>query len=530
MGSALAYAQAPAPPPPISRPVWLKFQNNPEALREFQTRQVAPAEALAASPAGSPWTAVTRNPAISLSNPLLMTDGTIIVHSPQARDWWQLTPDINGNYAGGTWSKFASLPAGYGPLYFASEVLPDGRVVINGGEDNLGVLGAFTTMGAMYYPSLGAWTNVPPPAGWPMIGPIGDAQSVVLNDGTYMLASCCSFPPLEALFNATPPFTSASWTATGSGKADYQDEEGWTVLPNGNVLTVDVAACNKNSEIYSAMTGTWRSAGSTIVELSTCSGSLAASEIGPMVLRPDGTLVAFGGVNEGTDPTAIYNATTGTWMAGPTIPSISGIPYTLADAPAAVEPSSTVLFAASPSNWPTNGSYPSPTHFFELSPTNAITQVADTLTASTSSSYYYNFLVLPNGQILETDFSPVAEVYTPVGSPNPAWAPVINTSPTDVTRARTYQLTGTQFNGLTHGAAYGDDVQANTNYPIVKIVNIASGHVFYERTSGFNTMSVAPGTASSTNFMVSGTTETGPSTLYVIANGISSAGVPVIVH
>jgi hypothetical protein len=93
-----------------------------------------------------------------------------------------------------------------------------------------------------------------------------------------------------------------------------------------------------------------------------------------------------------------------------------------------------------------------------------------------------------------------------------------------------YQLTGTQFNGLTHGAAVGDNVQANTNYPIVQIVNIASGHVFYQRTSGFNTMSVAPGTASSTNFMVTGKTETGPSTLYVIANGISSAGVLVVVH
>ena len=73
-------------------------------------------------------------------------------------------------------------------------------------------------------------------------------------------------------------------------------------------------------------------------------------------------------------------------------------------------------------------------------------------------------------------------------------------------------------------------MQANTNFPIVQIVNTASGHVFYERTSGFNTMSVARGQSSSTNFTVSGATETGPSTLFVIANGISSAGVPVTVH
>ena len=107
---------------------------------------------------------------------------------------------------------------------------------------------------------------------------------------------------------------------------------------------------------------------------------------------------------------------------------------------------------------------------------------------------------------------------------------MINTSPTDVNRANTYTLTGTQFNGLSHGAAYGDDVQANTNYPIVKIVNDSTSHTFYERTLGFNTMSVARNTTSSTNFTVSGQTETGPGHLFVIANGIPSTSVPVVVH
>jgi hypothetical protein len=73
-------------------------------------------------------------------------------------------------------------------------------------------------------------------------------------------------------------------------------------------------------------------------------------------------------------------------------------------------------------------------------------------------------------------------------------------------------------------------VQGNTNHPIVQIVNNRTEDVFYERTSGFNTMSVAPNTASTTKFTVSGTTETGPSTLYMIANGISSTGVAVTVH
>ena len=49
---------------------------------------------------------------------------------------------LTGNYANGTWSQLASLPVingtQYAPLYFASAVLPDGRVLIMGGEFNGG--------------------------------------------------------------------------------------------------------------------------------------------------------------------------------------------------------------------------------------------------------------------------------------------------------------------------------------------------------------------------------------------------------
>lgn len=535
---AVAFAQAPTLPPPISYWVWQQMRGNPQVLQApAVVPQQEPSPAPPATTLGS-WQAVTSNPGIRLSNPLLMTDGTVIAHNGNAGDWWRLTPDSFGNYATGTWSKFATLPTGYTPLYFGSEVLPDGRVVINGGEYNGSSTIVETNQGAIYYPSFGAWTKVAPPVGW---STIGDASTVVLDDGTYMLANCCAFSPaLAALFDATPPFTSANWTATGTGKADGSNsEEGWIVLPNGNVLTVDVyvfaGTCAMNSETYDPTTGAWSSAGSTQVQLPGCNnGPLSNFEIGPMVLRPDGTVVAFGGTDTAAPAnTAVYDSSTGVWTAGPTI-SYGTAPYTLADAPAAVLPSGNILFAASPGNWTAvmgPGSYPSPTHFFEFSTTNTITQTADTPNAPSEPSFDVNFLVLPSGQVLATEALPKAEIYTETGaSPNPAWAPVIGTSPTDVTRGHTYQLTGTQFNGLTHGAAYGDDVQGNTNYPLVRIVNDATGHVFYARTFDFNTMSVAPNTSSSTNFTVSGLTETGPSTLFVIANGISSTGVPVTVH
>ena len=197
-------------------------------------------------------------------------------------------------------------------------------------------------------------------------------------------------------------------------------------MPNGNVLTVDVwtnyatKGNATNAEQYSPLTATWTSAGSTPVSLPD-PYQCGTFEIGPAVTRGDGKVIAFGGntgcvAGASADPTAIYSVATGAWSAGPDVPDLCGTngttSCTLADAPAALEPDGAILFAAS------SGFGQRPTHFFEFSRTNVITQVADTLLhASTSGAYYYNFLVLPNGQILSTDFSKNAEVYTPAGLP-----------------------------------------------------------------------------------------------------------------
>src|SRR5215510_13050834 len=100
---------------------------------------------------------------------------------------------------------------------------------------------------------------VNPPAGWRTIG---DAQSVVLANGTYMQANCCTRQ--TALLDAK----TLTWTPTGAGKFDVNDEEGWTLLPDGKVLTVDAYVfqydpAGTNSELYDPVTGTWSSAGST---------------------------------------------------------------------------------------------------------------------------------------------------------------------------------------------------------------------------------------------------------------------------
>jgi hypothetical protein len=161
---------------------------------------------------------------------------------------------------------------------------------------------------------------------------------------------------------------------------------------------------------------------------------------------------------------------------------------------------------------------------------NTITPVANVPNAANDSTYYTRLLALPNGQVLFNDGSSKMEVYTAGGTPNPAWAPSISSVGSSFAPGQTASLSGTQLAGLDQGAAYGDDVQDNTNFPLVRITNTASGVVTYARTSNWSSVSVAPGTASSTDFTVPQSTPAGASTLAVVANGIASAPVPVTIR
>ncbi len=491
---------------------------------------------------GGTWQVGTNAGPDGAANPLLLTDGTVMVASGNSPYWYRLTPDNTGSYVNGTWTQLASLPViggtQYAPLYHSSVVLPDGRVVIMGGEYNGSNTEVWTNLGAIYDPVANAWTAVTAPAGssWTSIG---DSESTILADGTFMQASCCAYPDANALFDPT----TLGWTTTGAPNAgdSYQDEQGYELLPNGNVLTIDIwtnyssgdnGGNATNAEQYDPATGLWISAGNTPVSLPDPS-ACGTYEIGPAVLRADGTVVAFGGntgcvTGKTDDPTAIYDSTSGTWSAGPNVLAVCGTAgktsCTLADAPAALLPNGNVLFAAS------SGYGQSPTHFFEFTTANKIKQVADTVDNSAASgSYYYNFLVLPNGQILSTDFSSEVEFYTPVASTTTGWAPVISTFPSAVTAGTTYSISGTQFNGLSQGAYYGDDVQGSTNYPIVQITNTDSGDVYYARTTNPNNSSIAPGNSVTASFTMPATAEVGASTLVVIANGIASKPVSITV-
>jgi hypothetical protein len=202
-------------------------------------------------------TRLTHQPPNGAGIGFLLTDGTVMYQGNSESDWYKLTPDNTGSYVNGSWSKLASLPSGYVPDAFASAVLADGRVVIVGGEYLNGAF-TLTNLGAIYDPAANKWTNLPPPTSWK---DIGDSPSVVLPNGNFLVGN--KLTRSMAMLNPT----TLKWTVmAGTGKSDFNAEEGWTLLPNGTVFTADVKHA-PNSEIFTPSAKSWASAGSTVVDL-----------------------------------------------------------------------------------------------------------------------------------------------------------------------------------------------------------------------------------------------------------------------
>jgi hypothetical protein len=140
-------------------------------------------------------------------------------------------------------------------------------------------------------------------------------------------------------------------------------------------------------------------------------------------------------------------------------------------------------------------------------------------------------MTLPTGQVLVSNGGQV-NVYTPSNTRySQKWAPRIKKVPTIVARGSTYKISGQRFNGMSQAASFGDEFETATNYPLIRITNTATGHVFYARTHDHSTMAVATGNASVlTRFDVPASAETGPSTIVVVANGIPSKPVSITVN
>ncbi len=468
--------------------------------------------------AAGTWTPLTNDPPEAIGLMLVLTDGRIMAQGTYNNTWYALTPDANGSYANGTWSQLASMTATR--LYFASQVLQNGDVLVGGGEYSSA--GDFTNTCEIYHPLTNTWGTVPTPTysngnQWQYIG---DSVAHTLPNGKVLMGNILDAQ--SALYD----YTTNTWTPSAQPLNGRTDEESWALLPNGSLLTVDTLnsppAGHNTAERYIPSTDSWVQAGLTpnmLVEP-------ASAEIGPGMLLPTGSVLFTGA----TGHTALFNTATSAWSAGPDLYGTDSTTLlALKDAAGCVEVNGKALLCAAPNGNGSADDYPSGQHFLEYTPDangGSFVEIAPPsgLDVVDEPAYDSRMTQLPNGQVLFADVGQTSLfVYTPDSGPDPAWKPTI----TSVTPNGdgSYLIQGTQFNGLSDGGCYGDDSQQASNYPLVRLTD-TSGNVYYARTFNHSTMGVATGsTVVSTNFTLPAGL---PATLYslqVVANGIPSSAV-----
>jgi hypothetical protein len=191
----------------------------------------------------------------------LMTDGTVLFQGGAVYDWYKFTPDAYGSYQNGTWSQIASTPLGYGPYATGGAVLPDGRLLITGGEylvnrADTKLVFKLSTRNAIYDPRVDTWTVFPGPDDWIAIG---DSPGTVLPNGQFLLGA--KLTTRYALLDAR----TLTWSKVRTdGKADRNAEEGWTLMPDGSILTADVTSAPNSERLLLApggLSGEWVGAG-----------------------------------------------------------------------------------------------------------------------------------------------------------------------------------------------------------------------------------------------------------------------------
>ena len=442
---------------------------------------------------GGTWTALAHSPPVGINNCLLMSDGTVLGMNSGGQ-CARLTPDIHGSYINGTWKQLSTM--NFDRLFFSSQLLTNGTVYVAGGEYGTG-----HEHGEIFDPLRNVWTWIyPDPI--PSVG-FSDAESKMLPNGNVLDAPVSESGGI-VIYNTT----SNNWQTAAS--AQDQDEASWVKLASDNILTID--AFGQNSEHYVPSLNQWYSDNSVPVSLYDGNGELGAG-----FLLPNGKAFYIGA----TTNTAIYTpgatpTSTGSWVAGP--PMVFGsLNLGTDDAPAAMMVNGNILCALAGLN------FGSPTYFYEYNYiTNSFTQVTAPGGGGSynSQTFTLSMLDLPDGNVLLVagQNSGSLYVYKPNGTPLAAGQPAINSIAENADGS--YQMTGTNLNGISQGAAYGDDEQMDSNYPLVRMTNNVTGNVYYARTFNWNSTGVQTGSrVITTQFILPQNLPTGTYSLVAVANG-----------
>ena len=407
-------------------------------------------------------------PGTNAGHMLLLSDASVMVQQGVTSNWWRLAPGGTGGYTNGSWAPLS--PMSTARKFYSSDVLPDGRVFAAGGEHyNL----LETNVGEIYNPLNDRWTLSAPAADVNF----SDSGSVVLPDGTVLV-----HPVRRNTNNVTLIYnpTHDSWGDNPPSSIAGLGETSWVKLPDGSILTIDAGT---NSERFIPSLTQWIRDADVPVKVFT------NGETGAAFLLPDKRAFFLGASGH----TALYTPTgttnMGKWVAGPDIPDGRYAD----DVPAAMMANGKILCIVG-TNAPNGGSTGS-MYFYEydysIGTTGAFQRTSSPLNATIGSSlnaasYDLSLLDLPDGTVLFSkgngtpDPAGLLYVYQPGSAPLPAGKPTI-TSITAKIAGVSYLLTGTKLNGISAGAAFGDDAQMDSNYPLVRLTD-SGGNVYYART------------------------------------------------
>ena len=268
---------------------------------------------------------------------LLLSDGTVI--GQEGEYWSRLSPDAHGSYANGSWYAMPQSLMNTQRLYFGSAVLPNGSLFLVGGEYSTPAYTQnLTNLSETFDPLTNTWGyNAPFPQ-----GNFGDDPVEVLPNGNVLAGYV--FGPQTYIYDPSTDTWSNGPTKVNN---DQSDEETWTRLPNGDILTYDIFSSISSGvfqgEIYNPNTNTWSATtNSTTNPPSQLSSPGIGYELGPAEVLPDGRVFQIGANGD----TAFYDYRTNTWSAGPQILDATGQLFGSDDAPSAILPGGQVIFAA----------------------------------------------------------------------------------------------------------------------------------------------------------------------------------------
>ena len=432
---------------------------------------------------------------------LLLTDGSIMCKSNagggNGNIIMKLTPDKSGSYLNGTWSTLA--PMLNDRLYYATQVLQDGRVYAAGGE-----YGSGGSLAEIYDPVTNVWTSIPNTG-----GKISDANSEILPDGRVLQSMLNGTLRNSQIFDPKTNTYTTGPTSNGN-----PNESAWVKLPDSTILMVNIGT--RNSERYFPATNKWVKDATVPVDLYDAYGG----ESGTAYMLPDGRAFFTGSPGSTAFYTPSGNSSPGTWAAGPSIPNALGQP----DAPGAMMVNGKILLAVNPV--PQDGNvFIAPVTFYEFDYlTNTFTSVLAPSggTSENYKTFICNMLTLPDGTVMyNSQNDNQYYIYKPVGTQLAIGKPAITSVYPNTCDGASYTITGTKFNGISEGACYGDDWQMSSNYPIIRLTS--GTNVYYARTTNWNSTSVWRGSkADKATFTLPAGLPAGTYSLVVTCNGYAS--------